>query len=325
MAFAKRRATVCFLLLTLLAFLFACLTLDSGSVDVRWSDLAWRHLPYDNMEQQIFWEIRFPRMVSAVLSGIALSVSGLALQTLFRNPLAGPFVLGISSGASLGVALSLLAGFSFGHLGVLGAASLGALAVTLLVLWVSLRFEGSSVLLIVGLLFGYFIDALVNILVAKSDAESLRVYVSWGMGSFGHLTYDGLWIFALAVLVGLVLIGISVKYLNAVRLGDEFARGVGVNVRRGRVLVLLGASILAAASTAYCGPVAFVGIAVSHLAYMIFRTSNHRVLLPGASLCGIVLCLVASLFGTVPLNAILSLVGVPVILWVIVRGKGGRL
>lgn len=323
MVFANRRATVCFIALTLLGFLFVYLTLSAGSVDVRWSDLGWRHVPYDNMQQQIFWEIRFPRMIAAVLSGVALAVSGLSLQTLFKNPLAGPFVLGISSGASFGVALSLLAGFSFGHLGVLGAASVGALVVTAVVMWVSSRFEQSSVLLIVGLLMGYFIDALVSLLIANSDAESLRVYVSWGMGSFGRLTFDGVLLFAMAVAVGLILIALSVKYLNAARLGDEFARGVGLNVKRGRALVLLGASILAAASTAYCGPVAFVGIAVPHLAYKLFKTSNHRVLLPGASLCGMVLCLAASLFGTVPLNAVLSLVGVPVILWVVIRGRRG--
>ncbi len=321
MASAKKRASVCFILLTLLFFLFANLALWSGSADLGWSDLGWRHVPYDNMKLQIFWEIRFPKMMAAVLSGLALAVSGLSLQTLFRNPLAGPFVLGISSGASLGVALSLLAGFSFGNFGVLGAAAVGSLCVTSVIMWVSTRFERSSVLLIVGLLMGYFIDSLVSILISKSSAESLRVYVSWGMGSFGRLTYDGVLIFAAVVLLGLCLVGFSMKYLNAARLGDDFARGLGVNVRRGRGLVLLGASLLAAASTAYCGPVAFVGIAVPHLAYMVFKTSNHRILLPGACLCGMILCLVASLFATVPLNAVLSLVGVPVILWVIIRGE----
>ncbi|MCQ2105885.1 MAG: iron ABC transporter permease [Fibrobacter sp.] len=307
------RARVCFVVLTLLVFLFMALTLGAGSVELDGSEMA----------RRIFWEIRFPRMMAALLSGVALSVSGLALQTLFRNPLAGPFVLGISSGASLGVALSLLAGLSFGHLGVLGAAAAGSLVVTCLVMMVAVRFRSSSVLLIVGLLTGYFIDALISMLIVNTDAEALRVYVSWGMGSFGRLTYDGVALFGVAVAAGVSLILVSVKYLNGVRLGEDFAKGLGVNVKLGRRLVLLGASILAAAATAFCGPVAFVGIAVPHLAYMLFRTSNHRVLLPGASLCGMVLCLVASLFGTVPLNAVLSLVGVPVILWVIVRGHGG--
>ncbi len=324
MASAKKRVVVCFVILTLLVFLFALLTLGRGSAPLDWSELEIRQLPYKSIGQRVFWEIRFPRLVAASLSGVALAVSGLSLQTLFRNPLAGPFVLGISSGASLGVALSLLAGFSFGHFGVLGAAAAGALGVTAVVMWVASRFERSSVLLIVGLLVGYFIDSLVSILIAGSSAEALRVYVSWGMGSFGRLTYDGVWLFAVVVLLGICLVTASMKFLNAARLGDDFARGLGVNVRRGRGLVLLGASLLAAASTAYCGPVAFVGIAVPHLAYMIFGTSNHRVLLPGASLCGITLCLAASLFSTVPLNAMLSLVGVPVILWVIIRGGRGR-
>ena len=179
-------------------------------------------------------------------------------------------------------------------------------------------------LLIVGLLVGYFIDALVSLLIVGSDAESLRVYVSWGMGSFGRLTFDCIWIYALSVLLGLALLGLSVRYLNAARMGDDFAKGLGVNVRRGRMMVLLGASLLAAASTAFCGPVAFVGIAVPHLAFMLFKTSNHRVLMPASALCGIVLCLAACQFSKIPLNAVLSLVGVPVVLWVIVRGGGIR-
>ena len=198
------------------------------------------------------------------------------------------------------------------------------MAVTALVMLVAARFENSTVLLIVGLLVGYFIDALISLMIVGSDAESLRVYVSWGMGSFGRLTLDSVWVFALAVLLGLLLILLSIRYLNAARLGDDFAMGLGVNVRRGRMMVLLGASLLAAASTAFCGPVAFVGIAVPHLAFMLFKTSNHRVLLPASALCGIVLCLASCQFSTVPLNAVLSLVGVPVVLWVIVRGGGVR-
>ena len=313
------RILIGFALLVALIASLSYLTLFSGTVGLSWSDLS-----LDSVESRIFWDIRVPRLVAAVLSGISLSVAGLALQTLFRNPLAGPFVLGISSGASLGVALSLLAGFSFGYFGVLSAASVGAIAVTFVVMMVAARFENSTVLLIVGLLVGYFIDALVSLLIVGSDAESLRVYVSWGMGSFGRLTFDCIWIYALSVLVGLVLLVLSVRYLNAARMGDDFAKGLGVNVRRGRMMVLLGASLLTAASTAFCGPVAFVGIAVPHLAFMLFKTSNHRVLMPASALCGIVLCLAACQFSKIPLNAVLSLVGVPVVLWVIVRGGGIR-
>ena len=318
------RILVAFVLLVSLAGLLSYLTIFSGTVGLSWSDLSFRSLPYASVQSQILWEIRIPRLVAAVLSGLSLAVAGLSLQTLFRNPLAGPFVLGISSGASFGVALSLLLGFSFGHFGVLSAAAVGAMAVTALVMLVAARFENSTVLLIVGLLVGYFIDALISLMIVGSDAESLRVYVSWGMGSFGRLTLDSVWVFALAVLVGLSLVLLSIRYLNAARLGDDFAKGLGVNVRRGRMMVLLGASLLAASSTAFCGPVAFVGIAVPHLAFMLFKTSNHRVLLPASALCGIVLCLASCQFSTVPLNAVLSLVGVPVVLWVIVRGGGVR-
>jgi iron complex transport system permease protein len=209
------------------------------------------------------------------------------------------------------------------HSAAAGAA-IGALVVTSIVMFVASRFENSTILLIVGLLMGYFIDALVSLLIMGSDAESLRVYVSWGMGSFGRLTFDGIWIFALCTVVGLVLVTLSIRYLNAARMGDDFAKGLGVNVRQGRVMVLLGASLLAAASTAFCGPVAFVGIAVPHLSFMLFKTSNHRVLMPASALCGVVLCLAASQFSKFPLNAVLSLVGVPVVLWVIVRGGGLR-
>ena len=284
-----------FALLLLLSATFSYLTLFSGTVGLSWSDVF---VDDGSVLNRIFWDLRVPRLVAAVLAGISLAVSGLSLQTLFRNPLAGPFVLGISSGASLGVALSLLAGFSFGHFGVLTSAAVGAFAVTFLVMFVSNHFRSSTVLLIVGLLVGYFIDALVNLLIVGSDAEALKVFVSWGMGSFCRLTSDGIWIFALAVIVGCVLIGVSIRYLNAIRMGEDFAKGLGVN--------------------------AFVGIAVPHLAFMLFKTGNHRLLLPGSALCGVTLCLAAGLFTMVPLNAILSLVGVPVVLLVITRGRGGR-
>lgn len=309
------RRIICFGVLVVLAVLLMAGTLCIGPVDLD-----------SDMFSTVLWKLRVPRLVAAVLAGAALSVSGLSLQTLFRNPLAGPFVLGISNGASFGVALALLAGFSFGNFGVLTAASLGALAVTAVILWIASKFERNSVLLVAGLLIGYFIDALVSLLIAGSDAESLRMYISWGMGSFGRLTPSGIWIFAVAVAVGLLLIVSCLRYLNGARLGDDFARGLGLSVAVQKKCVLLGASILAAAVTAFCGPVAFIGIAVPHLTYLLFRTTNHRVLIPGVMLCGADLALLAGLFPTIPLNATLSIVGVPVILWVLLRsGREGRL
>ena len=311
-----KRIVFCFVALFLCIVALSFITLVSGPVDVSMGEL---------LDSRIFWDLRVPRVAAALLAGIALSVSGLSLQTVFQNPLAGPFVLGISSGASFAVALSMLAGFSFGRFGTLTAASVGAFGVTLLILAIASRFRNNTVLLVAGLLIGYFIDACINLLITMSDGESLKVYVSWGMGSFGRLTLGGIWIFALAVFVGLALISASVRYLNGARLGDDFARGLGIRVSLYKKLVLLGASILAAAVTAFCGPVAFLGIAVPHLAYLLFKTSNHRVLLPGSALCGVCLALLAGLFPEYPLNAILSLVGVPVILWVLVRSakRGG--
>lgn len=319
------RLALCYGALSVLALALIIVTLLTGPVEIP-LDAAWTALaggPSEEVFPNIIWNLRVPRIAAAVLAGAALAVSGLSLQTLFRNPLSGPFVLGISSGASLGVALSLLAGYSFGQFGVLSAASMGALVVTVLVLWIASRFEQNTVLLVAGLLIGYFIDALVSLLIVSSDAESLRVYISWGMGSFGRLTLSGISLFAVAVLVGFALVLASLRYLNAAIVGEDFARGLGISVSLYKKLVLLGASILAASVTAFCGPIAFVGIAVPHLAYLLFKTTNHRVLIPGAALCGIDIALLAGLVPTLPLNAVLSLVGVPVILWVLM-GKSGR-
>lgn len=320
-----KRFILCFGAILAAVFVCCFCTLLFGKANFGVADLltALAEPGGEDVSHRILWNLRIPRMVAAILAGSSLAVSGLALQTVFRNPLCGPFVLGISSGASLGVALAMLAGVGFGHFGVLGAASVGAGAVTLLVMMVASRFTRSSVLLVAGLLFGYFIDAMVSMLIAGAEAENLQVYVAWGFGSFGRLTLDAVWLFAAAVAVGLALVVCSVRYLNAARIGDDFARGLGVNVKVARNCVLLGSSILAGASTAFCGPVAFIGIAVPHLSYMLFKTTNMRVLIPGAMCCGSLLALIAGLFpASIPLNAVLSLVGVPVILYVMLRGSG---
>ena len=323
------RTTACFFVLGCIVLLLSLWNLACGEVDMPFQSLlqALVEPQGGDVFRRILWELRIPRAVAAVLAGGGLAVAGLCLQAVFQNPLCGPFVLGISSGASLGVALALLAGFSFGHFGILGASSLGALFVTGVVMWIAARFERGSILLVAGLLMGYFIDAFVSILIAESASESLRVFVAWGMGSFGRLTFGEIWIFLVAETIGLLLVGSSIRYLNAARFGDDFARCLGVNAAFFKKIVLLGASILAGAATAFCGPVAFIGIAVPHLTFMLFKTTNHRILLPGCFLCGAVLALMANLFPAgVPLNAILSIIGVPVILFVLVRGsRRGRL
>lgn len=326
-----RRTWVCFGTLFIGVLVLFVWTLVSGPVDVSLHDIVVALFNPDMAEPfhtKILWELRFPRAMAALLAGASLSISGLCLQTVFRNPLCGPYVLGISSGASLGVALALLAGFGFGAFGVLGAASLGAILVTQVVLVLASRFKNASVLLVAGLLVGYFVNALVNVLVAGANAESLQAYVSWGLGGFTRLTFGAIPGFLAASVFGVALVLVSMRYLNVVRMGDDFARGLGVAVRRSRIMVLLGSSILAGATTAYCGPVAFIGIAVPHLAFMVFRTTNHRILLPGVSLCGAFLALLAGLFPvSIPLNAVLSIVGVPVILYVLLKGsnRGGAL
>ena len=204
-----RRLLIGFIALVILIVLLCVATLCFGAVSIPFSSVVQALFsPGADISSNILWNLRIPRMIAAILAGASLAVSGLSLQTVFRNPLAGPFVLGISSGASLGVALALLAGIGFGSVGVLGSAALGALLVTLVVMFAATRFAQTGVLLIVGLLTGYFIDSIVSVLIAGNSSESLRVYVAWGMGSFGRVTLGDVWMFVIAVIVGMALIGV---------------------------------------------------------------------------------------------------------------------
>ena len=218
-----------FFLLTLVVLLSG-LTMILGPASFSFKDLFFSS-ELDPFALNVLFELRLPRVFAAVFAGTALSVAGLSLQSVFRNPLAGPYVLGISSGASLGVALVLLAGFSFGSLGFFPAAALGAFAVTFLVLMFSRLFENSAMLLVVGLMISYIVDACITLLMHFSEAEALRSYVAWGMGSFSRLTVDGFLAFFIAVVLGLSFILFSMRYLNAVRLGDDFVKGLGLSVR----------------------------------------------------------------------------------------------
>jgi iron complex transport system permease protein len=300
-----------FFLLTLVVLLSG-LTMILGPASFSFKDLFFSS-ELDPFALNVLFELRLPRVFAAVFAGTALSVAGLSLQSVFRNPLAGPYVLGISSGASLGVALVLLAGFSFGSLGFFPAAALGAFAVTFLVLMFSRLFENSAMLLVVGLMISYIVDACITLLMHFSEAEALRSYVAWGMGSFSRLTVDGFLAFFIAVVLGLSFILFSMRYLNAVRLGDDFVKGLGLSVRLYQTLVLLGTSILTAATTVFCGPIAFLGLAVPHIAFALFKTSNHRILIPASILIGINLSLCVGLLPQIPLNAMMSLFGVPVV------------
>ncbi|MBV7330439.1 iron ABC transporter permease [Chloroflexi bacterium TSY] len=297
--------------------------------------------------QKVTWttivlKLRLPKALTAVLAGAALSVAGLQMQTLFRNPLAGPFVLGISSGASLGVALvllgvgtsgaSLLAGLGIlGDFGVAAAASLGAATVLGLVLLVAHRVNNSMTLLILGLMFGYATSALVSVLLYFSIAERIQAYISWSFGTFGNVTWSQMWVLAPAVLIALLIGHLSAKPLNALLLGETYARSMGLTVDRARFWIVTSASILAGVVTAFCGPIAFLGVAVPHLCRSLFNTSDHRILLPAVSLLGASLALAADLVArlpgssiALPLNAVTALLGAPVITWVILRRKNLR-
>ena len=286
---------------------------------------------------------RLPRALTAILAGCALSVSGLQMQTLFRNPLAGPYVLGISSGASLGVAVAVLVSGSIGGssllagLGIAGAfgtvmfAGLGAGVVFGLIILVSRKVESNMTLLILGLMFGYASGSVVSILLHFSEAGRIQAFVAWTFGSFGGVSWAQLKVMAPMILLGLLLAIMMTKSLNAMLLGENYALSMGVSVRRVRWLIILSASLLAGAATAFCGPIAFVGIAVPHLCRMAFRSLDHRLLVPSVIVVGASLALAADLVAqmpgsqtVLPLNAVTAIIGTPVVVWVIFRGSNVR-
>jgi len=288
----------------------------------------------------VIFKFRLPKAVTGMLVGAALSVAGLQMQTLFRNPLADPFILGVSSGASLGVALVVLGmgagGASafitglnaLGDLSLAAAASLGAGLVLGAVLIFSRRVQNTITLLILGLMFGYLTNAVVSLLIYFSQPERVQVFSLWAAGSFGGVTWNQMRVFLPVVLLGLLLGYVMIKPLNALLLGDDYARSLGLNVRRARFWIIVSASLLAGVSTAFCGPIWFVGVAVPHVARSLLNTADHRVLLPASMLMGASFALVADVIAqspgsqyVLPLNVIMSLFGVPVILWVILRQK----
>lgn len=290
--------------------------------------------------REIVFLFRLPRAITAMLAGAALGMAGLKMQTLFRNPLADPFVLGISSGAGLGVALVTLAargcGFRlvmektgiWGNASLVLAAVIGSIAVLGLVLAVARKVENSLTLLIVGLMLGYISSALVNVLLQFAMEHQTQSFIAWTFGSFGGVTWKQLALFAPTVCTGLLLAWCIAKPLNAFLLGENYARSMGVNVRRTRLWVILGSSILAGTVTAYCGPVGFLGIAVPHLCRLVLKTSDHRSLVPAVILVGAALAMLADVLSQVPgsrivlpLNAVTSLMGAPVVIAVILRRR----
>lgn len=280
---------------------------------------------------------RLPKAITAIIAGAGLSVSGLLMQTLFRNPLAGPYVLGLSSGASLGVAVLILGAGAVG--GIFGtflthswslvfASGLGTFLVLLAVMAVSVKIKDTMAILIIGLMFGSFTTAMVSILSYFSSAEQLQQYIFWSFGSLGNQSWEGIWILFGCFIVGLILSIASGKSLNALLLGENYARSMGLHIRKQTLLIILATSILAGTITAFAGPIAFVGLAVPHLVRIIFKTSNHFVLLPATILLGSMLMLICDTIAqlpfssyTLPINAITSIVGAPVVIWLLIRKK----
>ena len=323
---------ITFTTLIILTFLLFSLDIASGSTSIPlpqvWAALSGGDCP--PAVARIVVNIRLIKAIVALLAGAAVSVSGLQMQTLFRNPLAGPYVLGISSGASLGVALFLLGAPLFGistaasALGIAGAAWIGAAAVLLIVGAVASRIKDIMVILILGMMFSSGISAVVQILQYLSRDESLKAFVIWTMGSLGDVTFSQLWILLPAVAVGLALAVAAIKPLNLLLFGEEYAHTMGLGVKRSRTLLFLSTTLLAGIVTAFCGPIGFIGLAMPHVTRMIFRTSDHRILVPGTVLTGasvLLLCDIISKLLTLPINSITALLGIPVVILVVLKTK----
>lgn len=320
--------------------LAALFNLSLGSVDIPLGDIfaaffeegtnntSWRY---------IILEYRLPKVFTAILTGSGLAVSGLLMQTLFRNPLAGPYVLGLSSGASLGVAFILMgatlfggtmAGFMLSRWSLVIASSLGSLLVLLAVLLASAKLRDTMAILIIGLMFASLTAAVVSVLSYFSPAAQLQQYVFWSFGSLGNLSWGEIFILSIFWLSGILIAVTCIKNLNSLLLGEQYARSLGVSINRNRFLIIIATSLLAGSITAFAGPIAFVGLAVPHLIRQVFPVNDHRILLPAVIMGGAILMLICDIAAqlpgsnyTLPINAITSLIGAPVVIWLLVRKR----
>lgn len=334
----KRPVAFYMLLIMASIFLLFFLNLVLGSVSIPlravWN-ILWGTGNESVIWQNIIWKSRVPQALTALVAGAGLSVSGLQMQTVFRNPLAGPSVLGISSGASMGVAFVVLLSGSLGgvalsKLGFMGeialtiAAIAGSLSIMALIVFVSQKVRGNVTLLIIGVMIGYIANAVIGVLKFFSVEEDIRAYVIWGLGSFARVSGDQMTLFICIMVVLLPLSFLLVKTLNLLLLGDAYARNLGLNIKRARLLVITCSGVLVAIVTAYCGPIIFLGLAVPHLCRGMFRTSDHRILMPASLLAGASLALVCNLIarmpgfeGALPVNSVTALVGAPVVMSVL--------
>ena len=335
----KRNVCIILLLVASIIVLFA-INLIVGSVRIPLADVC--DILFDKFEGKESWkyivmENRLPQALTAMLCGASLAVCGLMLQTAFRNPLAGPDVFGISSGAGLGVAIVMLfLGGSVsttlftvsGFLAILTSAFIGAIVVTMIILFLSTMVKNSVLLLIVGLMVGYVSSSAVALLNFFASEEGVKSYMVWGMGNFGGVSMDHMLLFALLCLVGIIASIFLIKPLNIMLLGTQYAESLGINIRQIRNLLLVTVGLLTAVTTAFCGPISFIGLAIPHISRLLFHTDNHQILLPGTVLTGAVIALFCNLIcylpgelGIIPLNAVTPLIGAPVIIYVIIKRR----
>jgi iron complex transport system permease protein len=333
-----RNTRLIFTGLLLMVVIFLILDIFLGSVSIKASEVIKAIFSNtDSNFETIILKFRLPKAITALTVGVALSLSGLQMQTVFRNPMAGPYVLGISSGASLGVAFVIL-GFSsnitpdslnsLGNWILVAASWIGAGSVMLLIMFISSRVKDIMTILILGIMLSSGISAIVIIMQYFSNETMLKAYVIWTMGSLGNLTAGQIHVLLISVSAGVILSLFSSKMLNALLLGENYASSIGLNVRFARIVIFICTSILAGSVTAFCGPIGFIGIAVPHIVRILFKTSDHKVLIPGTILMGGTIMLLSDIIsqlpGTesvLPVNAVTSLIGIPVVIWVILRNR----
>lgn len=333
-----KRSLIVFILIFISILIFFILNLVLGTVSIPVGSV-WNIL-FGTKEESIIWEniiwkSRFPQTITALVAGAGLSISGLQMQTLFRNPLAGPSELGISSGASLGVALIILLSGSvggpalikmglFGEIAISIAAVAGALAIMIIIIAISRFVRGNVILLIIGVMIGYIATAIIGVLKFFSNDEDVRAYVIWGLGSFSKVSGNQVYTFVGIMIILIPLSFLLIKTLNLMLLGDGYARNLGLNVKRARLYVIVCSCIITAIVTAYCGPIVFLGLAVPHLCRTIFVSSDHRILMPAVTLTGASLALFCNLVarmpgfeGALPINSVTALIGAPIVISVL--------
>lgn len=321
-----KKNSIIFVCLTLLLMVLALLDTCSGSVWIsphRFVDIANHQSPIAH----ILLQLRLPKMLTAILAGASLSVAGLMMQTLFRNPLAGPYILGVSSGASLGVAVVTMCGVALGSSGLIsGAAIAGSVLVMLLVMLIAKRIQSNVTLLIVGMMVGNIAGALVNMIQNFANPDSLKLFVVWTLGSLGGVGWNELPTLAAGIAMAFVFVLLLIKPLNGLLLGEDYARGLGINVERTRWMMVMASCLLAGSVTAFCGPIAFIGVAVPHIARGVFATSNHRLTVPASALIGANILLICDILCnlstySLPISTMSALFGAPIILWIVLKKK----